>query len=278
MALRQRFGLLVLAGVLGYAGCVDPRDRTDPPILRLADQTVRRSEFLKHLQGLEAREIETHDPELRKALLEAFLEERILVLEARRRGLLAAQASTEEEETAVRKIIHDAALARGQPSAQEQSRFYDQHPGLCEVPETVTVRQILVRSMNEARDIRRRLSRDPKNFEILARTLSRSPEASTGGLLGTFRRGELPPELEDAAFGLQPGNASTIVATPHGFHVIRVDSHEPGRVISLDECRPTILKKLAEETQQAATRDLVGALLSEAKVNHEAAQAAPSPS
>jgi peptidyl-prolyl cis-trans isomerase C len=270
MASRGMAAGLLLA--LAASGCVDPRDRSDPPILRLGDQTIRRSDFQHHLQSLEDRGIQTEDPQLRTALLEAFLEERVLVLEARRRGLLKPGASPDDEETAVRKIVREAALARGQPTEKDLETAYKQHSELCEVPETVTLRHILVRSMNEARDVRRRLNRDPKNFEILARTLSRSPEASSGGLLGTFQRGELPPELEKAAFELAPGNASAIVATPHGFHVIRVDSHEPGRVKSLEECRPALRAKLAEETQEEATRDLVKALLAEAKVNHEAAQ------
>ena len=57
----------------------------------------------------------------------------------------------------------------------------------------MTLRQILVPTETEARDVRRRLQKDPKSFEALARARSKAPEAAAGGLMGTFSRGQLPP-------------------------------------------------------------------------------------
>lgn len=40
------------------------------------------------------------------------------------------------------------------------------------------------------------------------------------GLLGVFERGELPPPLDRAAFGLQPGQVSSVIRSAEGFHVL----------------------------------------------------------
>src|SRR5206468_2067988 len=97
---------------------------------------------------------------------------------------------------------------------------FDRHlAGEMAVPETVTLRQILVPTLNEAREVRRRLGRTPKDFESIARQASKAPEAANGGLMGTFARGQLPAELEAAAFALPAGGTSDIVETSLGYHV-----------------------------------------------------------
>ncbi len=43
---------------------------------------------------------------------------------------------------------------------------------------------------------------------------------SSAGLLGIFAAGELPTALDRAAFGLQPGQVSSVVESPLGFHIL----------------------------------------------------------
>src|SRR5262249_50220436 len=49
------------------------------------------------------------------------------------------------------------------------------------------------------------------DFAALARQYSDGPSAETGGLLGTFKPGELLPGFEEAAAQLQPGQISDVV-------------------------------------------------------------------
>lgn len=247
-------------------------------ILALGDRTVRRSEFERHLKALEAREGSALAPAVRAALLDPFLEERVLVLEARRRGMVQADATPELEAQAVRRLLAEAALARVAVSDEELAAYFREHGEKSRVPETVTLRQILVPSEAEARDVRRRVVSDPRSFDLLARSRSRAPEASTGGVMGTFARGQLPPELEAVAFALAPARTSDVIATGLGYHVLRVDAHAAPRERTLDECRAEIRALLLREKSDLAVRTFVSGLLARAKVNHEAAQAADRPS
>jgi peptidyl-prolyl cis-trans isomerase C len=130
--------------------------------------------------------------------------------------------------------------------------------------------------MNEARDVKRRLAQNPRAFERLARSLSKSPEAGLGGYMGSFERGQLPAELEAAAFPLPAGATSAPVASPLGYHVLRVESRQAAREIPLEEAYERIAERLARQKREAAQRAFVAEVMARAKVNYEAALG-PSP-
>jgi parvulin-like peptidyl-prolyl isomerase len=243
-------------------------------ILELGDETVRRSDFARHLAEVEARGGAPLAPEVRRSLLDSFLEQRVLVLEARARGLLAATGTPAEEQRAVQKLLQEA-LTEVRVGDDEVAAYFRDHPEEFQLQEQVTVRQILVPTLNEARDVRRRLFKEPRSFETQARSVSRSPEAPTGGLMGTFARGELPAELERAAFALGPGATSEIVETTLGYHILRVEARQPARSAGLEEAQARIRARLVRQKSDRTMRDLVASLLQRAKVNHAVALSLP---
>lgn len=64
--------------------------------------------------------------------------------------------------------------------------------------------------------------REGNSFETLAGEYSEDPNFSAGGVLGTFRTGEILKEFERAAQKLQPNETSGIIETKSGFHIIKV--------------------------------------------------------
>jgi len=268
--------LIVLVTLGLSAGCRS-RESADPAILSLGDQAVRRSEFERHVMNLEQQGGAPLDPTVRAALLDRFLEERVVVLEARARGLVSAPSTPEQEEAAARKLLADEGLSGVDVGDEEVAAYYEAHPEEFQSPETVALRQILVPTLNEARDVRRRLLKDPRSFPALAQTLSRAPEASAGGLMGSFARGQLPAALDRAAFALAPGQVSEPVQTPFGFHVLRLDAKQPSRQPTLEESRDEIRSRLRREKVDGNIQHFVAGLMARAKVNHEAAQSAPHP-
>jgi parvulin-like peptidyl-prolyl isomerase len=267
------FPLLLIA----LAAC-QSKSASDPVILRLKDQEVRRSAFESYLQDMEKQQGGTIAPDVRDALLTAFLERRLLVLEARAQGLVQPQATPEQEQAGVQELLTREVHSRVQVEEPEIAGYFAAHRAEFTVPETIVLRQILVATSNEARDVRRRLQKDPKSFETLAQTISRGPEAPTGGLMGQFARGQLPQELEAPAFALAAGQTGEVVESSLGHHVLRVDSRAPAREPDLEECRPRIRTLLLQQKQEKSEREFIAGLLARAKVNHEAAQARPADS
>ena len=137
----------------------------------------------------------------------------------------------------------------------------------------MTIREILLGTMQDARDVVRILNSDRNSFELLARTRSQSPQSRGGGLLGSFHRGELPPEIEQAAFSLSPGQVSGIVTTSFGYHVLRLESKTLPATRSFAESRPDIESRLTEAKTRLRMKQLIDGLVSQAQVNYEAVTA-----
>jgi parvulin-like peptidyl-prolyl isomerase len=256
---------------LAFTGCL-ARTASDPVILSLDGGELRRSDFERYVTELEAQQQTALDPSVRDALLQDWLERRVLVLAARARGLVGPAASPSEERTAVELLLSAEIGSRLAVGEEEVAAYYTSHGSEFTVPEQVALRQILVPTANEARDVQRRLQKDPKTFEMLAQAISRGPEAPRGGLMGSFSSGQLPPELEAAAFPLPPGQTTGVVQTSLGFHVLRVESRTPARTLSLAEARDRIHAQLLAGKSARAQRDFVAGLMARAKVNHEAAK------
>ena len=79
---------------------------------------------------------------------------------------------------------------------------------------------ILVKTEKEAQAAVQRLERGEK-FANIASEISLCPSGKRGGDLGTFGRGRMVKEFEEAAFALQKGQISPIVKTEFGYHIVR---------------------------------------------------------
>jgi parvulin-like peptidyl-prolyl isomerase len=60
------------------------------------------------------------------------------------------------------------------------------------------------------------------DFGELAKKHSQASDASNGGDLGFFTKGQLPDNLQSAAEALQPGQVSDVVKTQYGYEIIKV--------------------------------------------------------
>jgi peptidyl-prolyl cis-trans isomerase SurA len=68
--------------------------------------------------------------------------------------------------------------------------------------------------------IRKRIVAGEKFAKVAAEVSEDPGSANSGGDLGFFRRGQMEPALEDAAFDLPPGRLSQPVRTPYGWHLV----------------------------------------------------------
>lgn len=133
--------------------------------------------------------------------------------------------------------------------------YYQENEESFSIDEQVRARHILLttaeRSVEDARsqllEIKGRIE-GGEDFATLAQDLSEDPGSATrGGDLGFFRRGQMTPEFENAAFESEPGELVGPVVTPFGVHLIRVEERRESGVRPFAEVRSQIRARLAAE-------------------------------
>ncbi|MCM8712138.1 peptidylprolyl isomerase [Clostridium sp. SYSU_GA19001] len=146
-------------------------------------------------------------------------------------------------QTAINKILAEVTV-----TDSEIKDYYEVNSHLFKNQESVTARHILVDSLEEANEIKKKID-NGMNFEMAAITYSSCPSKEQGGNLGSFTRGRMVPEFEKAAFELEVGVVSEPVQTQFGYHLIKVENKTKDTVKSLEEVYPIIERQLRNERE-----------------------------
>jgi peptidyl-prolyl cis-trans isomerase C len=171
-----------------------------------------------------------------------------------------------------REIVGDIRVAD-----EEVRRYYEQNPAGMTRPEAVRLSQILVRvapgASQEARAAARQKIeailkevRAGGDFAQLARKHSEGPEAAGGGDAGLLIKGKGPPAIERVAFSLQPGQASDVIESRRGFHIIKVGEKRPEGPVPFEEIKETIRARLVAREREDKIRAYVDQLKEKARV------------
>jgi hypothetical protein len=100
-----------------------------------------------------------------------------------------------------------------------------------------------------------------QSFEGVARAMSDSPDAKSGGDMGMQPVGVLPPFMVKAAATMKPGQMSDVIQSEFGFHIIKLIGMEGPRAATQAEASPEIKQRLMAERGQDAVHDFCDKLV-----------------
>ncbi|MDP8225331.1 MAG: peptidylprolyl isomerase [Candidatus Lernaella stagnicola] len=224
---------------------------------------------------------------LRQAFLEFFIDRLLLEREGERRGIDVSRQDIEAEIRAMYagweldrfkraagdpawlfQQIHTALLIERiveqrsgatTPDEEAVAAYFAAHPEEFQLPEQARVRQIVCADRSQATMALTDLLTGG-DFAKVAAATSIAPEAKRGGDLGFVTRGELLPDIEEAAFSLPVGEISSLLESPFGVHIIQVLERLPAKTLTLPEARPKIehvlRRRRATQAWRALRRDL----------------------
>lgn len=101
-------------------------------------------------------------------------------------------------------------------------------------------------ALARARNVEEKL-KSGQSFEKLAEQFSDDPNFTNGGALGIFKAGEMLKELEDAVRKVSPGEFTSIIKTPVGYEIVKVNQRTLVSDPKLEEQREEIRHTLASE-------------------------------
>jgi len=99
-----------------------------------------------------------------------------------------------------------------------------------------------------------------KDFGTIAKKESEGANPQGGGDLGWFKRGDVAPEIEEAAFALQPGEVSPVIELGGAYHILQVierKSNPPKKFEDVQErIRALLFNRAAEKEYDRWIADL----------------------
>ncbi len=250
------------------------------PVLQVEGAEFSNADLRSYLRSSGAEDIDSLPDESLSRLFDRFVDERILLEAARRRNItldedekraylarMAADAVPGEGEGAARSVappegLEDRLLVEKyttlvirdvQVEPAEIGEYYETRKKDFLLPERVRVSQILVDTEDKAVSVLRRLERTgEREFRKIAREESVGPEAARDGVMGVFKPGDLPADMERVIFSLSEGRTSQIVESAYGYHIFRLDQKFPPALRSLEEAAPAIRSRLLSQKIMAA--------------------------
>ena len=132
----------------------------------------------------------------------------------------------------------------------EIKKFYEDNKDLFKENESANASHILVAEEDKANEIYEKV-KNGEDFASLAKEFSTCPSKEKGGELGTFTRGQMVKEFEDAVFNNEVATITEPVKTQFGYHIIKINDKNEGRDLAFDEVKDKIAAQVRRQKEQA---------------------------
>lgn len=159
----------------------------------------------------------------------------------------------------------------------EVRQYYDAHKQEFDLPEQVVLSEIFLSTAGmspeevdstrkKADDLHDRIVRGADFGQIAEKYSEGKTAKEQSGAIGTFQRGQMDKQLEDAVFGLNKGQITDVIETKQGFEILKVTDHYQAGLQPLTKVQGQIENKLYMEKMEPAMRDYLAQLREESYV------------
>jgi peptidyl-prolyl cis-trans isomerase C len=237
-------------------------DERDPIVARVNNTVIRMSDVQRETNAQSGASDDTPVSaagEDYDRVLEELIDQRLLALEARRRGLHQSEEARRRlalaEERILGNVLVETALA-DRVTEETVRRIYDEQIRLIPLGEEVRARHILVETREQADAIMVLLD-SGGNFAELAVAMSEDHATRLeGGDLGYFTQEGILPAFGAVAFATPEGVVAAPFETEFGWHILTVVDRRRQPPPSLEVLRPNIVRYYTFDQLETLIRDL----------------------
>jgi len=192
----------------------DDADQANAIKSRLLDQLIEEQILLRASQGLG---VTVSEVEIDDYLTQIGVSEG----EAEVAGGEGKEAFREKvrQSLVLQKVKDRAVLSKVEVTPGEVEDYLKKQSETARVPRSVVLRQILIDDKSLAERLSAQLAKDPARFEALARDSSVAPDK---GQARAYSEDDLPAEIKDAAFKLEPGQVSPVLEYAGAFLIFQL--------------------------------------------------------
>lgn len=162
-------------------------------------------------------------------------------------------------------------LSNIKATEEELKKFYEKNKELYTEPEGLKLKHILIyvpetadkqtreKALAKAKKIREELRKGAKFEELAKKYSDDSASREKGGDIGVLRKGMTVPEFEKKVFSLKEGSISEPIASPYGYHIVKVEKRIPPKVKSFEEVKDQVQYDYIKEKE----REIISKLIEE---------------
>jgi peptidyl-prolyl cis-trans isomerase SurA len=242
-------------GFINYAETNDPQVRR-----RLLDKLIEKKLQIQraHDLGITVSEADV-DGAIADVRERNGMDPQALVDSLREQGLTMADYHQQiREQITIARLVHHEVRSRIVVNDQDALDYYNHHPELFGAPEQRGIYRIFFAYDPAWDEPRKARAKDRITaaieqikrgvpFTDVAKAFSEGPNAGQGGFLGSFRDGELQPELNRYAFGLKEHEVSELIRTADGYNLIYISKVEKGEARPFVDVEDDIILQLQSD-------------------------------
>jgi peptidyl-prolyl cis-trans isomerase SurA len=222
------------------------------------------------------------ESDLNKRLDEVRQQNGLATLADLQKGVEASGLGWEDYKTTMRNGLLQKEVVRREVgshveiSKDEVKQYYEAHSEEFTLPERVTLSEISLstdgKKPEEFAAVRSKVEGlrtsvlNGDNFNQVASLYSQGSTAKDGGGLGTFKKGELPPQIEAIVFQLSRGQISDVIQTRTGFEFFKVEDHLQAGLQPLEKVEPDIRNIIHAQKVQPLIRDYLAELREQSNI------------
>ena len=157
-------------------------------------------------------------------------------------------------------------------SETDALKYYEDRPELFRSEEQLSASHLLKmakseeefeKALEDVKALRERLQKG-EDFTELVR--AESDDKGNDGNLGTFGKGRMVSEFEEAAYGLESGELSEPVRTQFGWHLILLHEKIPAKITAFDDIKEKVIEYLTERKKDKVFEDFLDGMKAQASI------------
>ncbi|MGC8499673.1 MAG: peptidyl-prolyl cis-trans isomerase [Leptospirillia bacterium] len=197
-------------------------------------------------------------------VLNRIIDSTLISQEADREGLASVPALRKKIEDDRDRILRQALIKKEvddkvKVTDADVKDYFDKHRQEIKQPGYVKVRQLILPDQKTATRILSSLHKK-KGF-------SRAIAKFKGGPVGKIFEGTVPPQFTKFFFGVPAGSVTGPISLKDGIHYFKVDTSEPGKLLSFDEAKAGISQFLTSRKKQDLYQKFLNSLRAKTKIS-----------
>jgi len=194
-------------------------------------------------------------PEGVSRFVDELVKKEMLYLEARKRGLDKSKDFERKVEefkkiTLINELLQKEIEDSSKVSEKDASDYYNSHKDDFMMHNQIMLSQIVVQNEDDARKTLGLLKNGEDFAKVAAEVSTDKKSAKSGGSMGSFKKGELAPEIGDVVFKLRKGEVGMPVKLKDGIHLFKVTDVK-GPIVEFDKIKGMVMQRLTGEKQKS---------------------------